>query len=145
MYKAWAQHGYFQIFLAMFLKVVIFIIESSRNFWYRWEAVILKLDFEIWEDRKHLWSIWWFEIPRYFKIFNSVYRMWKFITADRTCLNCQKNVPNYSKMCESLTKDSSRGLSHTCRGLVNLAKHFISKAVRYVRFMYLWSFGKTSC
>ena len=40
-------------------------------------------------------------------------------------------------MCESLTKDSSRGLSDTRRGLVNLAKHFISKAVRYVRFMYL--------
>ena len=52
--------------------------------------------------------------------------MWKFKAADGIGLNCQKNAPKYCKTWESLAKDTSRGLP-TCRGLVNLAKHFISK------------------
>ena len=35
--------------------------------------------------------------------------------------------PNTVKRMKSLTKDTSRGFSHICRGLVGLAKHLISK------------------
>ena len=60
------------------VKVVDFHSRIIQNFWYRWNAVILKLDFEILEDCKRPWSIWWFEIPRSFKICNKVCWMWKF-------------------------------------------------------------------
>ena len=35
--------------------------------------------------------------------------------------------PNTVKRVNSLTKDNSRGLSHTCRGLFDLAKYLIQK------------------
>ena len=71
----------------------------------------------------------------------------------------KKMHPNTVRREKSLTKDTSRGLP-TCRGLVNLAKHFISKnqlsyvmlglfilGFSYVMFGILWknnlvNFGK---
>ena len=39
----------------------------------------------------------------------------------------EKIHPNTVTRVKSLTKVTSRGLPHTCRGLVDLAKHLISK------------------
>ena len=40
--------------------------------------------------------------------------------------------PNTVKRVKSLTKYTSRGLPHLCRGLVDLAKHLISKKTVFV-------------
>ena len=54
----------------------------------------------------------------------------------------EKIHANTEKHVTSFNKRYSRGLTHTCRGLVDWAKHLISKKVIVWRVIYLWFFGK---